>query len=138
MTCDECRARLSAYLDGEAGRDEDAIRGHVGSCERCGSDLEALRGVSRRLRGVEGGPATLVEDIRRRISRRGAAVPRFAAAAVVLAALLWTGVLLTDRRKDVGLSSLAPLSETERRVLYGDPPRRDEWMIIVLTGGKPR
>lgn len=147
-TCDEYQARLSAYLDGEAGDQEEAIRAHVGSCDACRKILDGLGHVSEQLRDVEEAPATLVEDIRRRVRaegppRRGRTpIPKLAAAAAILAALLWAAVFLGNAGNDaVQLSDLVPsgeLSQTERRILDGEPPTHDEWMAITLSGGRPR
>lgn len=146
--CDEFQAGLSAYLDGEAGDQEEAIRAHVEGCHACRRVLEGFRHISGRIRAIaEEEPATLVENIRCRVRkgdtrRRGRIpIPRLAAAAMLLAALLWTIVLLGDGGQTVRLSGLVrggSLSETEQRMLYGEPPADDEWMVIVLSGGSPR
>jgi len=147
-TCDEVQARLSAYLDGEAADQEESIRAHVDSCDACRTVLEGLRHISGRLNDVEVESATLVEDIRRRIREEGprrrgkSLIPKLAAAAAVLAALLWGAILLgTPDDNAIRLSDLVPsgdLSDTERRILNGEPPTDDEWMAIILSGGSRR
>jgi len=146
-TCDEVQARLSAYLDGEAGDQEEEIRAHVDTCDACHTILEGLRHVSARVRDVGEAPVGLTEGIRRRVReeglrrRRSPLVPKLAAAAAIVAALLWGGVILStaDDAVQVSDSSLSGnLSQTERRILYGNPPNEDEWMSIMLTGGRPR
>lgn len=145
-TCDEFQATLSGYLDGEAGDQEEAIRAHVEVCDACRRILGGIAHLSGLIRdtAVEE-PSMLVENIRSRIGerhprrRRRIPIPTLAAAAVFLAALLWTAVLLGNGgHQMVRLSDLAragSLSETEQRILYGEPPARDEWMIVVLSEG---
>lgn len=146
-TCDEFQARLSAYLDGEAGDEEEGIRVHVGSCDACRKAFKRLAHVTERIRDIEEHPATLVESVLRRVREEGprrrgrTMIPKLAAAAAILAALLWAGVLLGNGDEDaVRLSNLAAggLSQSEQRILYGDPPTEDEWMAIILSGGSPR
>ena len=131
MKCDECRDGLSAYHDGEAGPRAEAIRAHVDGCEACRGILERHRLVSEELRGVE------APKIRFKSRTSGRA---FAAAAAILAAVLWAGVFLwTSKAHPARLSDLAgDLPDTERRILYGKPPTDDEWMAIIVSGGKPR
>lgn len=164
--CDEYQARLSAYLDGEAGNQEEAIRAHVESCDVCRTMLNELRHMSWQIRDAVEEPALgpLVEGVRGRIraeavpwlsepgvtARRAVLpIPKLAAAAVILAALLWGVVLLGnsgDRSGDqisegLRLSDLARsarLSETEQRMLDGESPTDDELLVSILSGGSPR
>jgi predicted anti-sigma-YlaC factor YlaD len=147
-TCDEFQAKLSAYLDGEASDQEDPIRTHLEACDLCRRILDRLRLVSRRVRDVaQEQPVTLLESIRSRLPGHGprpnrTRIPRLTVAALSVAAPLWALLLLGDGGDQVpSLSDLAgggSLSETEQRILYGEPPTRDEWMAIVLSGGSPR
>lgn len=147
-TCDEFRARLSAYHDGEAGDKAETIHAHVDACDACRRILDGFRNVSGRLRDGPEAPVTLVEGIRRRVREEGprrrgkTVIPKFAAAAVIVAALLWSIVLVGTRRDERTPSpNLAPggsLSESEQRVLYGKSPTEDEWIAIILSGGRPQ
>jgi predicted anti-sigma-YlaC factor YlaD len=147
-TCDECQARLSAFLDGEAGAHEGAIRAHVTSCDACRKALDGLRRLSARIRDIDEAPSTLVEDIGRRIREEGRRrhrrnpVPTLAAAAAVLATLLWTAVLVGTARDDAirvsDLVAAGGLSEAERGILYAQQPTDDELLGSILSGGGPR
>ncbi|MFC1735924.1 zf-HC2 domain-containing protein [Candidatus Hydrogenedentota bacterium] len=54
MDCEETRAVISAYLDGELGsKESDALLDHVETCESCGRDLEELQQVSRLYKELE-------------------------------------------------------------------------------------
>jgi len=133
-TCADCQAALSAYCDGEAGHLEAAIRAHLDGCDVCARMLDAFEEFSARMNAVEQ-PATLVEDIRRRLRRRRTLVPKLAAVAVLAAALLWSLVLAAVAREEPRRLSDSALSKGEERVLYGKPPTGDEWMDMILRGG---
>ena len=144
-TCNEFQAKLSAYLDGEAGDQEEMIRTHLASCGTCGKTLDGLKNLSSQIRGVEEKPAALVDDILRRIRHKGQlpiGIRKLAAVAAILAAILWAAVLLSTKADSpIRLSGLVPsgaLSDSEQRILYGKPLSADEWMIITLKGGGPR
>lgn len=50
MNCRNCRASLSAYLDGElAGTEMLRVREHVGRCQACREELEGFRSLKRAL-----------------------------------------------------------------------------------------
>ncbi|MCW5941868.1 MAG: zf-HC2 domain-containing protein [Fimbriimonadaceae bacterium] len=50
MNCRNCRASLSAYVDGElTGSEMIRVREHVGRCPVCRDELEGLRGLKRAL-----------------------------------------------------------------------------------------
>lgn len=135
MTCDESRPRLSALLDGEA---DESVRAHVSGCDDCRAILDGYRRISDRMRAFDEAPAGLTDGIRRHLQR--SSIPKFAAAAAMLAALLW-GIVLLGNGRDSAVSPWIPaagLSEVERRTLAGDPPTREEWAIFVLSGGDAR
>jgi len=151
-TCPAFHDRLSAWLDGESGDDEAAVRAHLAACAACQRTVDAYRRLSVRLREVAAGepvpsaaarrgrPRT--EVLRAEVSRRraGTRARRFAAAAVALAALSWATVALGDGRTAGArlLLDAGGLPPPEQRLLADAPPTAAEWLVIVLAGGTPR
>lgn len=144
-TCEQAQAKLSPYLDGEAGDDHAWIRAHVEVCEACQRVLDGYQRVSVRLHSAAGcEPPTLVAGIRDCLARhredldRKAPIVRLAVAAVLLALPLWTFVLIGREPPPILLGAISQLSNTEQRILYGELPTTDDWMAIVLRAGVPR
>jgi hypothetical protein len=71
VTCDHCRARLTAYLDGELADDRgSAVRGHLRACAECRAiahDEAALRDGLRELPPVDP-PASLWANVQARLA----------------------------------------------------------------------
>ncbi len=71
MTCDDCRTKLTAYLDGELEGDRGtAVRGHLRGCEACrkvASDEAALRDGLRALPPIDP-PASLWAGVQARLA----------------------------------------------------------------------
>jgi len=78
MQCEECRALLSAYLDGELMPEErDEVGQHLASCVSCAAEYESLAALSRRLRGGldrPHAPETLKARIRADVARETSTV----------------------------------------------------------------
>jgi hypothetical protein len=95
MTCDEARAAMDAFLDGELKpAEEEAHRGHLASCAACAREVEERRAFSaslcdsfdRALEDVGSAPAerhALVERMHAAARRRALFPARLAAAAMV-------------------------------------------------------
>jgi anti-sigma factor RsiW len=106
MTCDDCRQRIQAWLDGDPGG-ADGVEAHLAVCPAC----RALAGAARRLRtGLRAAAAPIppidladrivagvLADRRRRHSRRRLL---FAGIAVAAAACLVVAVVLPKRGPD--------------------------------------
>jgi anti-sigma factor RsiW len=143
MTCDDARARLSAWLDGEASAHDEDMRAHLSTCKRCRARADALRRISCALRDPIAPPGLEDAALRRirvaeRRPRASAYVRALSIAAVLLAALLWAAVIVRTRDEAAPgpyVSVVASLTGLERRVLSGPPPSSDEWMTIILSGG---
>jgi hypothetical protein len=62
MSCRQVREMFSAYLDGAiSGREMQTLSAHLESCNACGSEFEAWRGVQQALGTV--GPVKAPEDL---------------------------------------------------------------------------
>lgn len=85
-SCDEVRARLSAFVDGETAADAAAVREHIETCEACrgvADDLARLRDAARAL-GPVTPPAAAWSRLAEQVERESAAATstRVPAAAV--------------------------------------------------------
>jgi anti-sigma factor RsiW len=78
MRCDDCRALLDGYIDGELMDDEARqVRDHLDSCGACAAELHMLTEVSSRMRGLDRptAPDLLKARIREAIAQPDVAMP---------------------------------------------------------------
>ena len=124
MNCEELRAKLDAYIDGELTKDEmRAIEAHAAACEDCGRELEAAKFVRDALGELDeevavplpahvGWQKAVRAEAKRKANRRWLRVAYAVAAALVLV-IGATAVLqaMPDRQTDASLTVVAAPTE---------------------------
>ncbi len=140
MDCETTQRRLSAFLDGEAGDMTEDVRDHLERCVSCAHMLEGLRSAGAAWRQAiqvpEGLPDRIIAAIPDRTERFGR---RLAAAAAIMAILLWAWVLL-PRFGSAPPSSLVNssiLTANEQKAL-APAPVSEEGVLGIIFSGEPQ
>lgn len=101
MNCKDAKRLIPAFLDGELGVERSAaVKSHLVDCRTCRQEMAALERTMECLEAPEAiQPAFTLADIRRRASQRRSIgllwlppLPRFASAAMLLAAMAIGGI----------------------------------------------
>lgn len=128
MNCADLR--LDEYLDGElAEADRGPVERHLESCEACRTELERSRKLEGVLRSVTVGAAPdadrFVQSVKARSRRPSFGPWALAAAALIVAAVLYAAVLApagsVDVRAELARYAEKPSAEVENRIRSAGP-----------------
>lgn len=123
--CDDVRARLAAFDEGELPPDErDVVLVHLAGCAACEAELERERTLTRRLVACAAAPRPRAGRLRRGL------VALAAAAALLLALLPW----MASGPEAYGRATLAALPVARDGTL----PPLEEFGRVALEGAAPR